>query len=374
MKVVTRTLLSLVLLSVPVFAAAWTDRAEYDLVLNIRGEAIPQKQIALLDEWKAKYPKSELRQIRRELYLSAYHSVGDNVHMLEVTREMVADEPNNPVGVYWLTVLSPGAKNQSPELWDAGEKAARQLLAQKPAPAQEILAHRTLGWIRWQRADYPSAEQELVAALNLDPNNVELSAWLGLVLGLEKRPEKQVPALWQLARASSMRQVNALLEQMYTSYHGEPGGLDEMRTAAAASVFPPAGFNIEPAAVIAARRAEEELLRTNPALAAWLRIRKQLESPEGDKYFNEVLKTAPLPRLKGTVIRCTPANRPTEVVLGMSNAVAEELVLKFNAPMPRAAEPGTELEFEGNAESYVQAPFMLTVSVAKDKLSGWPSK
>jgi tetratricopeptide (TPR) repeat protein len=363
-----------VLLSAPLFAAAWTDRAEYDLVLNIRGEAVPQKQIALLDEWKTKYPKSELRQVRRELYLSAYHSVGDNVRMLDVTREMVADEPNNPVGVYWLTVLSPGAKNQSPELWDAGEKAARQLLTQKPGTAQEVLAHRTLGWIRWQRADYPSAEQELLAALNLDPKNVELSAWLGLVLGLEKRPEKQVPALWQLARASSMRQPNTLLEQMYTSYHGEPDGLDQLRTAAAGSLFPPVGFNIESAAVIAARRAEEELVRTNPALAAWLRIRKQLESPEAEKYFNEVLKTAPLPLLKGTVIRCTPANKPTEVVLGMSNAVAEEVLLKFGSPMSRAADPGAEIEFEGTVEAYAQAPFLLTVSVAKDKLSGWPSK
>lgn len=369
----TRTILSFVLLTTPLLGAAWTDRAEYDLVLNIRAEAAPQKQLALLDQWKAKYPKSELRQIRRELYLSAYHSVGDSGHMLEVTREMLADEHNNPVGVYWLTLLAPGAKNPSPELWEAGEKAARQLLTDKQNPGLELLAHRTLAWIQWQRADYPSAEQELVTAVKLDPKNVELSAWLGLVLGLEKRPEKQVPALWQLARASSLRPMNTLLEHMYTSYHGEPDGLDQLRTAAAASVFPPEGFNIESAAVIAARRAEEELNRTNPALAAWNRIRKQLESADGEKYFNEILKTAPLPRLKGTVIRCTPANRPTEAILGMSNAAAEEVRLKFSAAMPKA-EPGIEVEFEGTADAYSLAPFSLTVWVTTDKVFGWPSK
>ena len=50
-------------------AAKWTDRNEYDLVLNIRAEAAPQKRLALLDQWKAKYPKTELQQVRQELYL-----------------------------------------------------------------------------------------------------------------------------------------------------------------------------------------------------------------------------------------------------------------------------------------------------------------
>ena len=40
--------------------AKWTDRNEYDLVLTIRAEAAPQKRLALLDQWKAKYPKTEL--------------------------------------------------------------------------------------------------------------------------------------------------------------------------------------------------------------------------------------------------------------------------------------------------------------------------
>jgi hypothetical protein len=46
-------------------AAKWTDRNEYDLVLNIRAEAAPQKRLALLDQWKAKYPKTELHARRR---------------------------------------------------------------------------------------------------------------------------------------------------------------------------------------------------------------------------------------------------------------------------------------------------------------------
>lgn len=370
-----RTILIATLLSAPVFGAAWTDRAEYDLVLNVKNEAIPQKQIALLDEWKAKYPKSELRQIRLELYLSAYQSVGNAAGMLDVSKEMLADDPNTPVGAYWLTVLTPASKKQSPELWAAADKAAKRLIAAKKNAQDELLARRTLGWVRWQAGDFPGAEQELTAAVKLDARNVELASWLGLVLGLEKQPEKQVPALWQLARASSLRQINTLLEQVYTSYHGGMDGLDALKTASAASPFPPDGFNIESAAVIAARRAEEELNRTNPELAAWLRIRKQLESADGDKYFTETLKAVPLPKLKGTVVRCNPAKRPTEVVLSMNTPGAEEVTLKFDSPMPAAATEGTVLEFgDGFADSFNRSPFGLTVIITKDKVSGWPEK
>ena len=87
--------------------AGWTDRSEYDLVLKIRMEASPQKQLELLDQWKRLYPQSEMRQQRRELFLAAYQASGDAAHVFETAREMVADSPDNFVGVYWCTLLVP---------------------------------------------------------------------------------------------------------------------------------------------------------------------------------------------------------------------------------------------------------------------------
>ena len=46
------------------------------LFRSIRAEAAPQKRLALLDQWKAKYPTTELQQVRQELYLSAWLSPG----------------------------------------------------------------------------------------------------------------------------------------------------------------------------------------------------------------------------------------------------------------------------------------------------------
>ena len=39
---------------------------------------------------------------------------------------------------------------------------------------------------------------------------------------------------------------------------------------------------------MAARKADEELTRTNPQLAAWVHIRRGLESPDGEKYLADL--------------------------------------------------------------------------------------
>jgi hypothetical protein len=394
----------LVLLAAAAAAAEWTDRGEYDLALTIRAEAAPKTRLQLLDQWKAKYPKSAMSQVRRELYLSTYQSLGDSAGMLAVAKEMVSEQPSSPVGLYWCVVLIPGGSDVSEDTLQIGERAGRALLSgldthfntsrrppsvpesewRKQRGDAELLARRALGWIRWQRGDYPGAQEEFTAALRQEAANAELSAWLGIVLALEKQPEKQVPALWHLARAAALRgegalaerqrrQIGNLLERLYTAYHGDTSGLDQLRARAEGDAFPPADFSIEPAAVVAARRQQEELERTNPMLAAWLRIRSRLEAPDGREYFVDTLAPAPLPRLKGSLIRCSASRKAEEIVLGMRDPAVEEVVLRLSSPLASCAEPGVQLEFEGRAESFSQNPFLLTVAVERDKLDGWPS-
>jgi hypothetical protein len=384
-------------------AADWTDRGEYDLALAIRAEPAPKARLQLLDQWKARYPKTEMRQVRRELYLSSYQTLGDSDGMLAVATEMVSEEPGNLVGLYWCTVLIPGGKNGSEETLRVGERAARALLsgldanfgpARKPAwlpdaewqkrrTNAELLAHRALGWIRWQRGDYPGAQEEFTACLRKEPGNAEVSAWLGTVLALEKQPDKQAPALWHLARAATLRgdgalpdrqqrQIGALLDRLYASYHGDASGLEQLRSAAGAGAFPPPDFKIESAAAGAARRQEEELERNDPMLAAWLRIRKRLEAPDGAQYF-ETLRASPLPRLRGAVVRSSPPRKPNEIVLALRGTAAEEVILKLASPFSSEAAPGVLIEFEGTADSFTLSPFALTVVAERDKVEGWPA-
>ncbi len=394
---------ALALLLQPLFGAAWTDRKEYDLVLAIRSESAPQKRLALLDSWTKEYPKTDLRFARLELYLSIYESTGDRAHMFETAGKMVADQPQNPIGNYWYTVLAPESGINTPQALDTASKSADRLLsslaqqfddARKPASvsaedwrkqktAVEMAVHRTLGWIAWQRNELPAAQQELTTYLTGDPGNAEASLWLGIVTALDKG--KQVPALWALARAAvanqpraladdQRRQVSALVDRVYTSYHGSDQGLEQFRTVSAASPTPPADFSIEAAAVIRARKAEEELRRSNPELAAWITMRQKLDAPDGEGYFIEKLHGQSLPRLKGRIVRLTPARNPQEIALSMTEAGSEDVVLKLSKALPGQADPGTVLFFESSADLFRKDPFTVIVAADPEKVEGWPEQ
>src|SRR5271167_2349356 len=47
-------------------------RQEFDLYTAARTEQDPVKKLAAIDEWKAKFPDTELREDRNLFYLSAY--------------------------------------------------------------------------------------------------------------------------------------------------------------------------------------------------------------------------------------------------------------------------------------------------------------
>ena len=379
-----KTLALALLFTIGARAANWTDRKEYDLVLDVRAEVSPGQRIALLDQWKTAYPKSEFAPVRLELYLAAYQALGDSPHTLGIASELLAGQPDSLVGAYWFTLLLPEQEAPSPGQLALGEKAAGHLLtAPKPAAGVELIARRTLGWIHWQRGELPPAEEEFRKCLQLDPTDAEISAWLGTVLALGQQPDKRVPALWQLARAASYRDSGALrdglrrqygevLERLYTSYHGDTSGLDQLRAAAAATLFPPAGFDIETVAAAALRKQDEELTRINPQLAAWVGIRQKLEAPGGDDYFAGTLHNNPLPKLKGTLIKAEPAGTPNELTLGVIDPAQPEIVLKLATAFPNDAAAGTILEFEGTADAVSRNPFALKVISDPSKISGWP--
>jgi hypothetical protein len=339
-------------------AAKWADRGEYDLALAVRAESAASKRLALLDQWKAKYPASEFQQVRRELYLGAYQSLGDTQHTFDTSAEMLKADPNDQLGMYWFTVLLPQTKATSPDQLALGEKTARALMN---AADTKPLAQRTLGWILMQRGENAPAEAQLSAAVQSDPANLELAAWLGIVQAAQ---QKQMSALWNLARASSkQRQAKTLLDRLYTEYHGSAEGLDQLMASAAKSPAPPAGFTIESASALAIQKDDEALAKIDPKLPDWARIRRRLQAPDGEKYFADSLKNTPLPRLKGTVIQATPM----DITVGILNATTSEVILKPSSPVNVKA--GSQIEFEGTMDSFVANPFLLTIVADSAKIS-----
>jgi tetratricopeptide (TPR) repeat protein len=385
-------------------AQTWTDRGEYDLVLAVRAEAGPARQIELIQNWKQKYPQTDLGGVRAELELAAYAALNDIAKVVAVAQQMVAAGSADFPGLYWLTLLAPAAQKVDPAFLAIAEQAAKKLpeaadqsfgpgkLApglpesswQKQRVQIDVLSHRALGWIAWQRGSLDVAEQEFRACLEKNPQRPEASSWLGAVLALQNTPDKRVESIWHLARASALddegslsavqrREVRAMLERVYRFHHGDLEGLDRITVQAAASATPPGQFRIETAQEVQQRKQDELLAETNPELLTWLRVRRQLEGPDADKNF-ELLKSVPLGKLKGRVLRHTPATKPTEIVLALQEPSVEEVNIKLDTALTGKAEAGTVLEFEGAmAESWSAQPFLLTVRLDTGKITGWPA-
>ena len=235
----------------------------------------------------------------------------------------------------------------------------------------ELLGHRALGWIQWQRADYPGAEAEFTKCLELDPKSAEISAWYGTVLALDRQPGNQAPALWHLARAASYqdagalpegqrRQTDGLLERLYTTYHGEAAGLDQLRTAAAAAAFPPAGFRHR---IGIRRRAAQAGRGTQPHQSATGILDPHAQAPGSAGWRRLLRHRCEIRRCPcGSRVRCCAPRPPTSrrnSYSGVGDATAEEVILKFDTAFPNDAEFGTVLEFEGTIDAFTKAPFTL---------------
>jgi len=402
----------------------WKERAEYELYEAVSKSQDPTQWVAALDQWKAKYPQSDFADLRRQLYLASYRALNKPREAFDAAAEVLKDNPNNLAAlsamVEYLYPLVPLTQadmtpQQASDL-DGAEKAARQLqdnldlvcsTANRPPdmtedqvtkakPALRVLARRAIGYVALDRRDYPRAQAELTAVLQLDPNQGQVSFWLGRALLAQNktRADLQPLALYHFARAAlydgpaglaaaDRQTLNVYLKDVYTKYHGSADGLDKLLALAKSSATPPAGFSIESRQEIEQKKllAEEALERENPSLGLWKRIRAQLQGAEGTAYFENSMKGAALPggaggvaKFKGKLVSMVPATRPRELVLAIENPDKPDATLHLDSALPGRMEPGAELEFEGVADAFQKDPFMVTFTVEKSKLEGWAGK
>ena len=379
----------------------YKDQQEYTLYDSATKETDANKKLALLNTWKDKYPESDFKLERLQLFLPTYQQLGQPAKMIDTAKEILAIAPKDITALYWITFLTPTLGSSSADTLDTAEKAANGLLvAEKPANVKDddwtkaksqtdAVAYTTLGWIAMQRKNNDVAEQNFKKSLTINPNAVQVSYWLGTVIIAQKKPEKQAEALYDFARAAAYdgegalapagrKQIDDYLTKVYTTIHGDTTGLAELKTMAKASPTPPADFKIKTAAEIAGEK-EEELKKTNPELALWLNLKGQLLSPEGQTYFDSSMKGAQVPKLKGWLVSGKPGVKSKELLVSMEGKdQAPNVTLKLvgsdgatAAPLAGKPVAGVEIEFEGVGDSFAKDPsFMVTFNVEKAKITG----
>jgi hypothetical protein len=389
----------------------WKDRAEFDLFDSASKEQNPTTKLQLLKTYKEKYPNSDFKVERQLQVMDAYRQLGNGKEMLAAAKEVVDLDPKNIQGLYWANLLTISLIDKSPEALAAGEQFAKGLIgaipdffdaAKKPATVaddawkkertnMETVAHRTLGWIALQKKQNEEAEKEFLIVLQNNPNDAEVSYWSGTAVAMQRKLEKQSAALYHFAHAAyhegqgalpdaTRKPLQAYLEKTYINFHGDKTGLDALVEQTKASAIPPAGFHIESKDELLIKQ-EEELKKTNPQLALWVKIKGELNGPNGQQYFDSSLKGAAVPppegiegvkKFKGTVVSTAPDKKPTSIVVGLSGKEMSEVTLKFEKPLVAVPEKGLEIEFSGAPSAFDPDTKMVTFDVEPDEVTGLP--
>lgn len=390
----------------------WKDRAEYDLVDSIQKEQTAKTKLGLLNSWKEKYPASEFKELRHNLYVQTYQGLGDGKGMKQAAKDWVADNPKAFLALYWLNLLTISLNDNSAPALEDGVKAGEGMLAVldetfDPSKKQanitdeawraekqkaEALARRTLGWVAMQKNNNEEAEKQLTAVLKLNTNDAMASYWLGTVIAKQRKLEKQSAALYHFAHAAThegqealppeqRKQILAYLEKTYINFHGDKGGLPEMIALTKNNPIPPDDFKIKSKQEILEDQ-EKELMTTNPMLALWVRMKGALSGAGGAEYFAQIkgsgvpggveVGTTKVEKFKGKVVSSNPPAKPKEVVVGISAPDMSEVTLRFEKPLTAPVPAGTELEFSGVPVEFTPDPFMLTFDTDPADVAGLP--
>jgi hypothetical protein len=374
----------------------WKDgQVEWKMYDSANGEKDAKKKLALIDAWKEKYPETDYKMVRLQLYLSAYQQLNDLPHLLGTLGDIMALDPKD------LTVMSPymyytiAGNDNSPVSLEKAEKVANAALANldnKPAsiPDQqwpesrkqiESLAHKTLGWVAMQRKQNDAAGQEFARSVAIDPNQAEVDFWLANTLRAGKTPDKISQALFYYARAATMegqgaltpqgrQQIDDFLRKAYTSYHGpDDAGLNELKALAKSQPAPPADFTVKSANQIATEK-QQQFQKDNPQLALWMNVKLALIAEGGAQYFETQMKGALVEGLKGRLISAKPAVHSKELVVGLADPATPEVTLRLDAPLKGKPETGCDIEFGGVPTAFQADPFLVTFEVETAKIKG----
>jgi tetratricopeptide (TPR) repeat protein len=400
----------------------YKDAAEYNMY-KAAGDDIGAKNftkaVTDLDAWKQKYAGSDFKNEREVMYIQAYAGLGQFSKVVDTAGPLLDQDlnaafadpntgPGQVITILFNTVQAiVRLQNPTPEELAIGKKAATELRdfnrkppaisdadwnnarsqqLQPPAKAALMYIATLPGAQAMAKTppDYPAAEAAFTAALKENPDSAAIAYNLGRALNYEKKYPEAIyefqraavidPTLGGQNDAAAAKKITSFADNAYTKLHGSDEGLADLKTTVKNSPLPPDGFKIKTATEIANEK-EAQFEQSNPQLALWMKIKAALADTNGDDYFNNQLKGAAVPQLKGTLVDAKPACRSKELLIAVPLPDAQqplqaEITLKLDAPLTGKPDLNTEVQFEGVPAGFTKDPFMLTMDSEKAKLDG----
>ena len=358
------------------------DPAEYNAYVGAAQQKDPTAQISGLEAFLAQYPNSVMKEDALELLMGAYQQTGNQAKVIDAANRLLTANPNNVRALALLAYSERAAQKWA----DAKGHAERGLQAlttmtkpdgvsdadfQKQKTQLGSLLESVAGFSALQLKDNATAEKDLRAAVEADPNNVENVYPLALA-SLTATPEDDVNGLFFIARAINLvkdpggkAQITKFGHAKYVKYHGSEEGWNELLAMTATTPLPPAGFTIkayvpptpaEQAADLVKSKAPKDM-----SFAEWEMVLSAGAPADTDKVWTAIKGVAL--QMEGTVIKASS----TELQIAASEddiqAKRADVVVTMGGTIPAKLMPaeGSTLDFEGTPVSYTPSPFVMTM-------------
>jgi tetratricopeptide (TPR) repeat protein len=358
------------------------DPAEYNAYVGAAQQKDPTAQISGLEAFLAQYPNSVMKEDALELLMGAYQQAGNQAKVIDTANRLLTANPNNVRALALLAYSERAAQKWA----DAKGHAERGLQAlttmtkpdgvsdadfQKQKTQLGSLLDSVAGFSALQLKDNATAEKDLRAAVEADPNNVENVYPLALA-SLTATPEDDVNGLFFIARAINLvkdpggkAQITKFGHAKYVKYHGSEEGWNDLLAMTATTPLPPAGFTIkayvpptpaEQAADLVKSKAPKDM-----SFAEWEMVLSAGAPADTDKVWTAIKGVAL--QMEGTVIKASP----TELQIAASEddiqAKRADVVVTMGGTIPAKLMPaeGSTLDFEGTPVSYTPSPFVMTM-------------
>jgi len=376
------------------------DPAEYNAYTMATTQADPKAKAAALESFLQTYPQSKVKQVVLGLLLGAYQQAGDADHSLSAATRLLQVDPANMEAITISVAIKKGQCQKTSDAQTCDDTAAQAkagLALTKPAGttdddwkkqtavAYPIFQSAIATDDVYAKKDFKAAVEAYKAELMLYTAD-QTSSGPGLVdtLNLAEAyvklaPPDMVNAVWFYARvlnfapAGFKPQIEKKLNYWYNKYHGSLDGLDAIKSAAAATVFP-AGTQLFTPADTPAQKIHKILANTADLNTLAL-ADKELVLAFGSKEDADKLwalmkdKETPVP---GVVIEATASVIKVAVTDDAKQSKTPDFIVNLKTPLTDKEIPAVGSEFglqskgaaelDGTYDTYTQIPATDTVA------------
>ena len=356
------------------------DPAEYNAYQMATTQTDPKARAAALESFLQTYPQSVVKQLALDKLVDDYQIIGDSDKELSADTRLLQIDPNNLKAILYSVVIKKQQAqkaNDQQAADDAAALARKGLTTPKPADLSDDewkklttaaypLFHSAIALDDVMKKDFNDAITEYRNELMLYPDD-QTKGGQGLVDTMNlaeayvninpKKPDPKdlIPAIWYYARswdfapAAYKPQIEKRLDYWYKSYHGDLKGLDDIKTQAQASEFPPGTLQIAAAKTPAEQI--HDLITSTPDLKTLALSDKETVLALGTKDDADKMwavlqgQMTPVP---GNVITATASTAKVRVVEGA--APAKEYTIDLKSPVDCKDAPAADADLKAKED------------------------